>query len=168
MIRKAMKQDLVKIEEMAIRATKKMNAEGSDQWDKHYPTIAHFTKDLQLGTLFVYEQDGIVVGSITIDQSFAPEYANASLRWSEQQQFAGTFHRLLVDPNARKAGIAGALIAFAENLSHHKGLTAMQVDTYSLNEKAQQLFQKYGYEKVGTLQFPEKEAIFFGFEKQLI
>ncbi|GAF21843.1 MULTISPECIES: GNAT family N-acetyltransferase [Shouchella] len=167
MIRKAVKQDLVKIEEMAIRATKKMNAEGSDQWDKHYPTIQHFTKDLDLGSLFVYEQDGVVVGSITIDQSFAPEYTSTSLQWSEQQRHAGTFHRLLVDPSARKAGIAAALIDFAEKHSHKKGLTAMQVDTYSLNEKAQQLFEKYGYEKVGTLQFPGKEAIFFGFEKQL-
>ncbi|MFB4213061.1 GNAT family N-acetyltransferase [Shouchella sp. JSM 1781072] len=167
MIRKATSHDLKKIEEMAIRATKKMNAEGSDQWDKQYPTIQHFEKDLAEGSLFVYEQDETVVGSITVDQTFAPEYRSESLTWSDVQDHAGTFHRLLVDPETRKAGIAASLITYAEEHCKRQGLKAMHIDTYALNEKAQQLFSKYGYTKVGTLQFPGKEAQFIGFEKKL-
>ncbi|WP_078392446.1 GNAT family N-acetyltransferase [Shouchella patagoniensis] len=167
MIREATFDDLAQIEEIAIRATKIMNSEGSDQWDKSYPTITHFHSDIKAGSLFVYENEGHIIGAIAIDRSFAPEYKSSTLRWETKQESSGTFHRLVVDPLAQKGGIAKALILFAEQLFKSAGLLSLQVDTYSLNKKAQRLFEKLGYVNVGTLQFENKKMSFYGFEKKL-
>ncbi|WP_054709279.1 GNAT family N-acetyltransferase [Bacillus sp. JCM 19041] len=135
--------------------------------DKSYPTIAHFRSDIKASSLFVYENRGQIIGAIAIDRSFAPEYKSSTLRWETDQESSGTFHRLVVDPLAQKGGIAKALILFAEQLFKNNGLSSLQVDTYSLNDKAQRLFEKLGYVNVGTLHFENKKTYFFGFEKKL-
>ncbi|GAF11854.1 acetyltransferase [Bacillus sp. JCM 19046] len=167
MIRKATQNDLFHIHDMAVRATKRMNAEGSDQWDKTYPTTEHFQKDIHLGSLYVYEHDEKLIGSITIDQSFSPEYGAATLKWNTPQASAGTFHRLLVDPDVRKKGTAKALITFAESYFKEHGCTALQIDTYSINHKAQRLFESCGFTNTGEFYFPGKETAFLGFEKTI-
>lgn len=167
MIRKATQNDLIHINDMAIRATKRMNAEGSNQWDKTYPTIDHFQRDIDSGSLFVFEHESLLIGSITVDQSFAPEYSSSTLKWKTPQSNSGTFHRLLVDPDVQNKGTAISLIKFAESYFQEHGCTALQIDTYALNDKAQRLFTKCGYSNTGEFFFPGKKNSFVGYEKLL-
>ncbi|GIN13792.1 N-acetyltransferase [Shouchella clausii] len=168
MIRQGTLNDLPQIEQIAIRATKQMNLEGSDQWTSAYPTSAHFQEDIEQGTLYVYQENAHIVGSISIDQNLPAEFNGAQLCWQTQHETAGTFHRLVVDPAAQKSGVAVKLIEFAESYCRKQGLVSLKMDTYSKNNKAQKLFAKLGYKPVGTFYYPNKKDPFLAYEKELV
>lgn len=165
MIRKANTDDLVHILQIVNDTIIVMKEEGNDQWNEQYPTSHIFQHDLEQGSLYVKEEDGQIVGSITIDQHEAEEY-NAIL-WTYPNRGAVVFHRLCVNPTYRKGGLATKLIQFAENYARSIGVQYMKIDTYSLNKKAQQLFLKNGYTKVGEMYYQGKENRFYCYEKSL-
>ncbi|WP_087972314.1 GNAT family N-acetyltransferase [Oceanobacillus rekensis] len=165
MIRLATIRDLNTIIRIANKTIQVMNAEGSDQWDDTYPTGEHFSEDIYHSSLFVYEGAGNILGFITANQNIAPEYNE--LVWRLSNNECGTFHRLTVDPMYRKSNVATELITFTEEYFKKFGLTGMKIDTYSLNEKAQRLFTRIGYQKVGEYYLEERDLPFWGFEKRL-
>ncbi|WP_379496090.1 GNAT family N-acetyltransferase [Oceanobacillus longus] len=165
MIRLATKRDLNTIVRIANKTIEVMNAEGSNQWDDTYPTGDHFTEDIKHSSLFIYENAGTVLGFISADQNLANEYDN--LKWNLPNDQCGTFHRLTVDADHRNSNIASMLITFVEEYFKELGLSGMKIDTYSINEKAERLFTRLGYQKVGEYYMEERTLPFFGFEKRL-
>ncbi|WP_059102941.1 GNAT family N-acetyltransferase [Shouchella shacheensis] len=165
MIRQAASQDLTTITAIASRATRLMNAEGSDQWDETYPTAEHFENDIAQGSLFIKEEAGTILGMIAVDRNLAPEFKD--VLWETADALAATFHRLAVDPKARKSGLASELIGFAESFAIEQGLRSMKIDTYSLNEKAQALFARLDYHKVGEMFYEGRKLPFYCYEKKL-
>ena len=80
---------------------------------------------------------------------------------------AYTFHRLVVNPHVRGKGVALKLIAYAEEVAINNQVPYMKIDTDSLNKKAQKLFGKSGYKKVGEMEFQGKTHPFYCYEKIL-
>src|SRR3954462_6666393 len=128
MIRRGQKEDLDMILEMVSGTVEIMKEEHNDQWDEIYPTALIFEKDVQNGSLYVLEEEGRVVGSITVDQNEPIEYKGIS--WEEEGP-AYTFHRLVVNPHERGKGAALKLIAHAEEVAFHNRVPHMKIDTYS-------------------------------------
>jgi ribosomal protein S18 acetylase RimI-like enzyme len=166
MIRKGNKQDLQWIMKMVSKTIHIMKEEMNDQWDETYPTLSIFEQDIRAESLFVLEEDGNVIGSITIDQNVPIEYKNESILWRYPGQ-AYTFHRLVVDPNSRGRGIASKLISNAEKMALQYQIRYIKIDTYSLNTKAQALFVREGFLKVGKMAFQGKELPFYCYDKIL-
>ena len=164
MIREAKSRDIQEIIDIVMETIPIMREEGSDQWDETYPLRKDFEQDLQNGNLFVFEHNQEVVGSITVDQNQAKQYE--TMTWTRNER-AYVFHRLAVKPGVRKLGIASQLIDFAEKHALLNGVKYMRIDTYCLNQKAQQLFQKKGYKKIGVMSFHGKEFPFCCFDKEL-
>ncbi|MBM7703143.1 GNAT family N-acetyltransferase [Metabacillus iocasae] len=163
-IRKGTAQDLIVIMDMVKETVNIMKEEGVDQWDETYPVRSIFERDVQNSTLYVIEENGEVVGSITVDQHEPEEYKSIDWRkWGE----AYTFHRLVVNPTVRKGGVATKLIQHAEQVAKEHHVPYMKIDTYSLNEKAQKTFEKNGYTKVGTMSFHGKSNLFYCYDKFL-
>lgn len=164
MIRRGQKKDIATILEMVSDTIEIMKEEHNDQWDEVYPTEVVFEKDVQNGSLYVLEEEGRVVGSITVDQNEPVEYER--ILW-EKKGPAYTFHRLVVNPHERGKGVAQKLIAYAEEVAIHNQVPYMKIDTYSLNKKAQNLFGKSGYKKAGEMEFQGKTHPFYCYEKIL-
>ncbi|MFE8702056.1 GNAT family N-acetyltransferase [Cytobacillus sp. FJAT-54145] len=164
-IRKGEISDLEQIMRLVNQTVELMKAEGNDQWKDDYPKDEDFLLDIKLDALFVAEQNGQIIGGITVDQVEAEEYQEVS--WRKEGEDAFVFHRLAVDPNIRGRGIASELIKFAERWSIEKGIYYMKTDTYSLNVKAQRLFEKNGYMKVGQIYFEGREHPFYCYDKIL-
>ncbi|URT69428.1 GNAT family N-acetyltransferase [Cytobacillus firmus] len=162
-IRKGTKADLKEIIEIVQKTVSIMESEGNDQWNRTYPRNEDFLADVEAGSLYTAIFEGNVAGSITVDQIQAEEYKNASWRKDEP---CFVFHRLAVDPEIRGEGIASRLIAFAEDHAVNNGILYMRTDTYSLNKKAQRLFEKNGYVKAGTI-FMDRENPFYCYDKLL-
>ncbi|WP_308303486.1 GNAT family N-acetyltransferase [Bacillus canaveralius] len=163
-IRIATAADIERIMEFVIHTVELMNQEGNDQWSDTYPHKDDFLADCKAGSLYVAEKDGRVIGSITIDRQEPPEYKQAHWR-SDQDSFV--FHRLAVDPDVRGAGIASKLMSFSESYALEKGVFYLKTDTYSLNKKAQLLFEKNEFVKVGEMKFPERDQPFYCYDKFL-
>ncbi|KQL53960.1 GNAT family acetyltransferase [Heyndrickxia shackletonii] len=164
MMRKGKMEDVPAIMKMVRETVEIMREEHNDQWDEAYPTATIFETDVQNGTLFVLEDEGNVIGSITVDQNQPVEYKLIPWR-KEGSSFI--FHRLVVNPHSRGKGEATKLIKFAEQYAIDNQIPYMRIDTYSLNKKAQKLFEKNGYIKVGEMPYHGKTRPYFCYDKFL-
>ncbi|MGV3464194.1 MAG: GNAT family N-acetyltransferase [Heyndrickxia sp.] len=164
MIRKGKIEDVPVIMNMVQETVVIMKEEKNDQWSDVYPTASNFETDVHNGSLFVLEEEGAVIGSITVDQNQPAEYQ--PIPWRKEDS-AFVFHRLVVNPHSRGKGEATKLIKFAEQYAVDHEVPYMRIDTYSLNKKAQNLFEKNGYRKVGEMSFHGKTRPFFCYDKFL-
>jgi GNAT superfamily N-acetyltransferase len=164
MIRKGKIEDIESIMKMVHGTVQIMREEKNDQWDEIYPVSEHFESDWKEESLFVMEENGEILGSITIDQHTPDQYNTPAILWrSERSCF--TFHRLVVDPFTRGKGVASKLISHAEEIARQNGISYMKTDTYSLNKKAQALFEKNGYKRAGKMFLQEKVHPFYCYDK---
>ncbi|MCT2534943.1 GNAT family N-acetyltransferase [Aquibacillus koreensis] len=164
MLRKAMQSDIDDIMAMVKSSTNIMNERGNFQWDETYPLQSHYQSDLDQGDLYVYQQDGEVVGATAISEQEHSEYPTIS--WSLPDQ-AITIKRLVVDPNARGKGIPDALFTHAEEVARQKGIFYIKTDTFSNNPAAQKLFSRMNYQFVEKRYVEEKKDSLLYFEKKL-
>lgn len=155
--------DLPVIMEIVKKTLIIMEQEGNDQWSDKYPNEAVFRKDIESNTLYVAIIDDKVAASITIDQVGGKNYDK--IAWSYTDREFMIIHRLVVDPDIRGGGIASKLLAFAEVFGIEHDIFYLKTDTYSLNDKAQNLFIKNGYNKVGITSFEGKNNPFYCYDK---
>ena len=126
-----------------------MQAAGNLQWDDQYPTEHVFARDIELGQLWVAEQEaGVLSGVAAITTHQEPEYAQVG--WDIREP-AIVPHRLAVDPAYRGAGIGSALMQQAETVARQRGISLLRVDTSMENVMAQRLYARLGYTLAGEI-----------------
>ncbi|QVK20172.1 GNAT family N-acetyltransferase [Mycoplasmatota bacterium] len=154
MIRLAKKEDLNRIDELAVSVINTMKEQNIPQWNLSYPRKEHYEKDIKNGTLFVYEDD-IILGVIAIAEQNDLPYEELS-NWTDE--FSIVIHRILVEPGLRRKGIARKLFNYAIDLSIEKGFTSIKIDTHAENYIMLNLLKKMGFEKVGYLKSIDRVA----------
>jgi len=98
-----------------------------------YPTKDDAERAIYAGALFVYEENGTIVGSIIIDKVQPIEYA--TIPWKEKlsEDEVMVIHLLMVRPSMSGKGIASSLIKFATELAQKNSCRALRLDTGSQN-----------------------------------
>ena len=163
-IRIANKIDLPAVIDLMKRVVPVMQKNGNDQWDDQYPTASIFKKDISEHDLFVLILDDKLVGAVTINATFPPEYK--SIPWKTSPN-TYTFHRMMVDPEYQGKGIATAIFQFIEKRGKKMGLKSLRLDTSENNPTMQALFEKFNYTFVGIIHFRNKPSDFLCYEKTL-
>lgn len=163
MIRLAKKQEIGQILALTKACAAHMIAQQIYQWNEHYPSAAAFKNDISRNELYIYEQDNNIVGCIVISTFMDAEYN--PILWSTPDDFNYYIHRLGVDPNYQKQGIARAMMDFAEALAKDKGAHAVRLDTFSQNKRNQRFYLNRGYSQLGNIHFPKQsEHPFYCYE----
>lgn len=164
MIRKASISDLDSIMEILKKIITEMHSYNNFQWDENYPQAKDFAADIEKGNLFVSVRENETVGFICINRDEPKEYKD--LKWSSAED-ALVIHRMGVSLDYRRGGIGVELVQFADELATRSGVKYLKTDTYSLNTKAQRLFEKCGYAFIGEMRFLGKEKAFYCYDKIL-
>ncbi|MFA5006509.1 MAG: GNAT family N-acetyltransferase [Candidatus Izemoplasmatales bacterium] len=159
MIRTGKAEDAVILNDIARRVADELHASGVDQWSAVYPGIREFTADAAKGALFVAEEEGRIVGSISILPENDPAYA--AVRWEGRN--ALVLHRVMVDPDARRHGIGAALFTFAIAKAMREGADAVKVDTHPDNARMKRMILRFGFVHRGHLPLIYRE----GYERVL-
>lgn len=162
-IRPAVPDDLAHIMAIVERAVDEMNHRGNPQWGPGYPSLAHYAGALAEGSLYVAE-DGALLGCAVFNTEEEPAYASVS--WSLPGP-ALVIHKMVVDPDAQRRGVASALFAQCEALARAQGLSSLRVDTYTKNDRMQSLLRKQGFSLAGEVHFPMNPLPYLCFEKIL-
>lgn len=165
MIRKAVLEDLTEITHLIEKVKKMMEEEGNPQWNSDYPGEKEYRQDILDGGLYLEELDEKVAGFMAVNNLLSKEYEG--VKWTTELPASG-IHRLAVNPCYRKQGIAGKLIAYAEELSYVQGMKSIRIDTFSLNYSAQRLFKSNGYHFVGEIFMKGRNIPYLCFEKALL
>lgn len=115
-----------------------------------YPTRDDAEQAIHAGTLFVYEENGTIVGSIIINKVQPIEYATIPWKENLSEDEVMVIHLLMVRPSMSGRGIASSLIKFATELAQKNNCKALRLDTGSQNIPAVSLYQKKGFEIIAS------------------
>lgn len=162
MIRKATKIDISKIMEIITTTVKEMKLYNNTQWDENYPQAKNFSKDIETGDLYVDELNGEIRGFVCVNYAEPTEYR--CINWHSSEK-AMVIHRMAVNPNFRNQGVGISLLKFSEELALKNGILYLKTDTYSINDKMNALFKKFGFQLAGEMEFLGKEKTFYCYEK---
>ena len=163
-IRPVQAQELDTVWALVRRAVVHMNELGNPQWGEDYPTRDFYAGDIDRGELYAAVMDGKLAGVACINTAESPEYD--PLPWTTSRP-AMVIHRMAIDPVFQRQGVATALFAFAEEKARGQWITAMRIDTYSLNDRMQALIRKRGFSKVGEIHLHGRPLTYPCFEKSL-
>ena len=140
-----------------------MRAQGIDQWDDVYLSVALFQADVAAGTVHVARADGALHGAFTLDAKLDPLWAG--MDWQPATGPVAAVHRLMVHPAQQGRGLGRRLMAHAESLAKQNGCCAIRLDAFAANPAALALYSKLGYRRTGGAQM--RKGPFVCFEKLL-
>ena len=135
-----------------------------DMWQRGYPWFPDIIEDITSGDAYVCTDGDRIVGYIFI--TFSEEDFHSTLKGKWEDGDPAVFHRLVVDADCKRSGIASMLISFAEELARENGCTSMRTETDVTNVPMTSLMKKLHYVERGPLIFKEFEKL--GFEKILL
>ena len=115
-----------------------------------YPTKKDAEKAINSGTLYVYEVDGNIAGSIIVDKVQPIEYED--IKWEQTciNDEVMIIHLLMVRPSMTGKGIASSLVRYATEVALNNSCRVLRLDTGSQNIPAVSLYKKLGFKIVAT------------------
>lgn len=147
MIRKAVIADLDSIEEAYNEhfAYEKVHGAYTVFQEGVYPTRADAEKALRNESLYVYLENGVVLGSIILNDQQPEEYKNIDWKSPAADEKVNVIHLLMVRPSAAGKGIGSALVNYAVNVAKQQSCTVLRLDTGKQNLPAVSLYLKSGF-----------------------
>lgn len=164
LVRLAHEDDVPRVGEVLSLCVQKMRAEGIDQWDDVYPTVATLAADQGAGALYVASAAGLpIAGAVVLDERQETEYA--AVAWAARPPRVGVVHRLMVHPAFQGRGLGTHLMRFVELRARRLGYGAIRLDSFTSNPRSLRLYQRLGYREAGPVTF--RKGLFRCFEKDL-
>lgn len=161
LIRRATEGDIKSIMAIVRSAQLALHHLGIDQWQDGYPSEDIIAEDITRGIGYVAcALDNTVLGYEAV--VFTGEEAYSQLpdeAWHTPSDYV-VVHRLCVDGNSRRRGIAIELMNFASEEAIRRNITAFRIDTHKGNIRMLSLLHKLGFEHVGVVRYDsgEREA----------
>lgn len=132
-----------------------------------YPTRSTAENAINHQALFVYEENGKVLGSIILDSEQPEEYKKINWLSTAGHEKVMVIHLLMVRPQASGKGIGSALINYAVEMAHNRSCESIRLNTGTQNIPAAAFYKKMGFDlaassamKVGGI-IDHNEQLFF-------
>lgn len=165
-IRLANIHDLTQILALLKLCIRHMDEKGIQQWPDWYPNEEIIVGDITKNALFVAEEAGKIIAFVTLSPEIPEEYND--LKWKLKMNSINSIHRLAVDPNFQKDGIAKKLMTYVEGVAKENRFDGIRLDTYSLNTAANRFYTKIGYQYCGDINLPFMPKKYHCYEKSLL
>lgn len=122
-------------------------------WKKGvYPALVDAENGVNDDCLYVAKLDGVIVGSVILNHE--PENAYDGADWKSQSDDYSRIYVIrtfVVNHEYHRLRIGQLLLQFAYDLARVEGMSSIRLDVYESNEPAIALYEKMGYEHVGTV-----------------
>lgn len=115
-----------------------------------YPTRGVAEQALRRKALYVYEENGTVLGSLILDDRQPAEYQKINWPSHAAAEQVMVIHLLLVRPCAKGKGIGSQLVTYALETASQRACTVVRLDTGAQNTPAVSLYQKLGFRLAAT------------------
>ncbi|MGI9594474.1 MAG: GNAT family N-acetyltransferase [Patiriisocius sp.] len=154
MIRKAATSEIVQLIAITKLCAAHMISQHIYQWNETYPNIKAFEQDHKRGELYVLYVSNTLVGCITISSKKDLEYD--AISWATQDSKQYYIHRLAILPAFQHQGHARTLMDFAEGFAKSNQALSVRLDTFSQNKRNQRFYENRGYQRLGSIYFPNQ------------
>lgn len=145
-----------KVAALIERVKEALVAQGIFQWDEHYPNRAFIREATADGNLYVFIVDDSIVGSVVLDEWQTPEWD--AINWLPTESSVLVIHALAIDPRLQGRGYGAALLRACEQVAAEHGYGCLRLDLFAGNPVARSLYERYGYQHRGQIQYPSKPA----------
>lgn len=128
-------------------------AEYKPAWEKGiYPSDRYLKDSVERGELWVCESESGYAAAMIVSHECNAGYK--SIQWSIEAEEAEVtvLHALCVLPELQGKGIAGAMVRKLLEIAESTGQKAVRLDVLGGNLPAEQLYRKYGFQYVDTVQ----------------
>lgn len=121
-------------------------------WKKDvYPARVDAQNALSANALYVAKSSECITGTVILNHEPETGYQNGNWLTENDYNHIYVVHTLAVHPDHLKCGIATKLLLFAEQLARQEGCVSIRLDVSKRNLPAQRLYQKCGYQQIGTV-----------------
>lgn len=124
-----------------------------------YPTRKDAEKAMNNGSLYVYEENHNIAGSIIVDRVQPGEYNGIVWGKTLRSDEVMVIHLLMVRPGMTGKGIASALVKYAMELAKNNSCKALRLDTGNQNIPAVSLYKKLGFQVIASASMKVGNAI---------
>ena len=151
--RSAVMEDAPRIAEIYDKIhTREDSGLATTGWNRAiYPTRTTAAAAIELGDMYVLEDNGMVVAAARINQEQVPEYANCTWEHEAPDNQVLVLHTLVVDPTCSGHGYGKQFVAFYENMARESDCPFLRMDTNERNVRARALYAKLGYKEPGIV-----------------
>ncbi|MGN0655977.1 MAG: GNAT family N-acetyltransferase [Ruminiclostridium sp.] len=115
-----------------------------------YPTRKDAAKAINTGSLYVYEENDNIAGTIIVDNVQPIEYYEIDWGKTLRDDEVMVIHLLMVRPSMAGKGIASSLVKYAMELAKNNSCKVLRLDTGSQNIPAVSLYKKLGFQIIAT------------------
>ncbi|MFD1737973.1 GNAT family N-acetyltransferase [Bacillus salitolerans] len=151
-IRKGTRIDLQGIDELVKLVKENLLEQHIFQWDDNYPNKEYLEHCIHEGDLYVLEDDQDIKGIVVLNEWQSQEWE--SIHWTEGSPLV--IHTLCIHPKDQGKGIGKQLLLFCEDYAKKNEYDHIRLDAFAGNKTALGLYEKYGYEYRGDVQFDFK------------
>jgi len=155
-IRPAKLTDLPNILSLTKACAADLCRKGIYQWNEKYPSREAFKVDLERGELWVLELKGRLMGCMALSNVMDAEYK--TVEWTGATGNNRYVHRLAVHPEFQGRGFARQLMDYAEARARSEGAVSIRLDTFSQNVRNQRFYENRGYNRLGSVYFPQQST----------
>lgn len=146
----ATKEDLPALVHMSQQAIANFRARGIKQWQGGEPSEAGLSAAIDRQVIHVLEEDGTVLGMITVVTGPELSYQTIDGKWLNDEPYCA-FHRVCVEESLKGRGIAAKLFSCSEDYARSQGFTNVRIDTHPDNVSMQRALEKSGFTYCGGL-----------------
>lgn len=114
-----------------------------------YPTVKVPEKNVPLGTMIVFEENGEICASMVLNHEQASEYADVDWLYPGEGEGVLVVHTLCIPPAKAGHGYGSKMVRYAKERALAEGCSVVRIDTYAYNEPAKALYQKHGFRIAG-------------------
>ena len=152
MIRKAEKSDIAAVAESyrELFAYETLHGSTTNWSEGIYPTKGSAEHALDANDLYVLKNEGVLCGSMMLNQLQPVEYENIGWKYSAKNDQVLVIHTLCVCPSQAGRGCGKQMVAFALEEAQRRSCKAVRLDTWAENHPAAALYEKMGFRLAGT------------------
>ena len=127
--------------------------QGIIQWTEDYPNLDTVLRDTEKMRGYVICDGDEAFGYVCVDFGGEKSYDRVEGDWKSSGKY-GVIHRLAFGKKSRGKGATKAVFPLIKELCKAENASSIRVDTGSENKLVQHIFEREGFEKVGTLTWP--------------
>ena len=124
-----------------------MEQQGIHQWDEIYPDLQIITEDISKKQMYIGTIEDKIAVCFVLSEEYDEEYKNGNWKWPDSKFCV--IHRLCVNPEFQKQGIATKTMEYIEKLCKSQGYDSIRFDCFTENPYSRRLYDKAGYSVVG-------------------
>ena len=125
---------------------------GFVQWHPGYPTLQVVLDDIDAGTGYAFEADGVVIGYCCIVVGEEPAYREIEGAWKTDRPYA-VVHRMAFGETVRGNGLSREAFDLLRAFCEERGVSAIRVDTQEENKVMQHILEREGFAYCGLIRF---------------